>query len=594
MSSTHVALDTPLAEAAGAGAAGETRVGADGRDEILAAVRRIGESSGFDATDRSRKLLEYIVNEVLSGRGARIKAYSIATEVLGRPESFDPQKDPIVRIEAARLRRALEHYYLTDGRTDPMVIAIPKGAYVPIFERRRPAEDGLPAESADPRPNARATAITTTLPGRRPLAVAAALALFTLFGTAAILAGWLKLGEIAAPPDAPMAGVVFKPLLDLTGSKDSATMVAGLSERIIEKTSRFKDLSVIAGDASASAPLSVARYEFGGTARMTNEEFIVQTRLVDRTDGRVMWADSITADMKVRQLYKAEVEIANKIATVIGEPDGVVFDAERRQALDTPPENWSAYVCTLQAYAYRATFSSVEYGPVRNCLEKAVKDSPGFATAWALLSLVYIDEARFFYASADSDANPTLATAFEAARRAIDLDPANVRGQQAMMMALFFQKKYAEALRVGGNALSINPNDIELKGDFGYRLALSGEWERGCALVQDALNASARKIAYYKTALAVCSYIKNDLQTAAALIADAAAFETPAYHVIAAAILAQAGDLEGADDNRRWLEQNARDELPRLLQQLPLRMVRPEDSNRFRESLRKAGFDLTG
>lgn len=163
-----------------------------------------------------------------------------------------------------------------------------------------------------------------------------------------------------------------------------------------------------------------------------------------------------------------------------------------------------------------------------------------------------------------------------------------------MMMALFFQKKYAEALRVGGNALSINPNDIELKGDFGYRLALSGEWERGCALVQDALNASARKIAYYKTALAVCSYIKNDLQTAAALIADAAAFETPAYHVIAAAILAQAGDLEGADDNRRWLEQNARDELPRLLQQLPLRMVRPEDSNRFRESLRKAGFDLTG
>jgi adenylate cyclase len=56
----------------------------------------------------------------LAGRGERIRGYSIATSVIGRDENFDPQIDPIRRIETGRLRRALEHYYLTEGRSDPV------------------------------------------------------------------------------------------------------------------------------------------------------------------------------------------------------------------------------------------------------------------------------------------------------------------------------------------------------------------------------------------------------------------------------------------------------------------------------------------
>jgi len=68
------------------------------------------------ATDRLRRLLEYLVTETLDGRGNRIKAYSIATEVFGRPSSFDP-KDPIVRIEAARLRRQIVENAGVEGST---------------------------------------------------------------------------------------------------------------------------------------------------------------------------------------------------------------------------------------------------------------------------------------------------------------------------------------------------------------------------------------------------------------------------------------------------------------------------------------------
>lgn len=107
-----------------------------GEDEVRAQLDRIRSSPDFEVPDRARKFLSCIVEEALTGRASRIKAYSIATEVFGRDASFDAQNDPVVRIEASRIRRALERYYLTAGRNDPLGIEMPKGAYVPIFARR--------------------------------------------------------------------------------------------------------------------------------------------------------------------------------------------------------------------------------------------------------------------------------------------------------------------------------------------------------------------------------------------------------------------------------------------------------------------------
>ena len=94
------------------------------------------ESADFIVPERARRFLSYIVEESLAGRADRIKAFSIATDVLGRGSSFDGSVDPVVRIEAGRVRRALEHYYLVAGADDPVIITIPKGGYVPIFTRR--------------------------------------------------------------------------------------------------------------------------------------------------------------------------------------------------------------------------------------------------------------------------------------------------------------------------------------------------------------------------------------------------------------------------------------------------------------------------
>ena len=69
-----------------------------------------------------------------------VKGYDIALEVFDRPETFDPDVDPIVRIEAARLRDRLREYYEADGKNDPIRIDLPKGTYTPQIEFRREVE----------------------------------------------------------------------------------------------------------------------------------------------------------------------------------------------------------------------------------------------------------------------------------------------------------------------------------------------------------------------------------------------------------------------------------------------------------------------
>ena len=90
---------------------------------------RILNSGPFHQSQRRQRFLEYLVNETLAGRGERLKGYNVALEVFDRPETFDPMVDPLVRIEAARLREKLREYY--DG---PTAKAIP---FASIYRRAR-------------------------------------------------------------------------------------------------------------------------------------------------------------------------------------------------------------------------------------------------------------------------------------------------------------------------------------------------------------------------------------------------------------------------------------------------------------------------
>src|ERR1700722_8907607 len=70
---------------------------------------------------RSKKLCQFLrftVEEVLRGHGSELKEYAIAVGVFKRGREFDPGADPIVRVQARRLRSKLERYYQTEGRAE--------------------------------------------------------------------------------------------------------------------------------------------------------------------------------------------------------------------------------------------------------------------------------------------------------------------------------------------------------------------------------------------------------------------------------------------------------------------------------------------
>jgi hypothetical protein len=85
--------------------------------------------------------LRFVVEEKLADRGDRLKAFSIACEVYGRDENFDPRSDTIVRVDAGRLRHRLASYYKSAGCNDPVRIDVPKGGYSPGMKTLRPTHN---------------------------------------------------------------------------------------------------------------------------------------------------------------------------------------------------------------------------------------------------------------------------------------------------------------------------------------------------------------------------------------------------------------------------------------------------------------------
>jgi tetratricopeptide (TPR) repeat protein len=114
--------------------------------EVERHLGKILNSETFCGLTCLQMFLRYVVTEELAGRGDRIKETAIAMAVYRRGIRFDPKCDSIVRVEAFKLRNALEQYYRLEGHDDTCIISIPKGQYVPEFRENGPMRDPLPID----------------------------------------------------------------------------------------------------------------------------------------------------------------------------------------------------------------------------------------------------------------------------------------------------------------------------------------------------------------------------------------------------------------------------------------------------------------
>ena len=115
---------------------GQTRVRPRSDPTARAQLERLLASATFRQVDRLKRFLNFIVTEALADRGDQLKEYAIGVEVFDKEASFDPRADPIVRVQARRLRTRLMRYYQEEARADELVIELPKGGYAPTFKPR--------------------------------------------------------------------------------------------------------------------------------------------------------------------------------------------------------------------------------------------------------------------------------------------------------------------------------------------------------------------------------------------------------------------------------------------------------------------------
>jgi Tol biopolymer transport system component len=126
-------------------------------------LQRIVTSAAFEDSERLVRFLNFVFEETLAGRGGLLKESVIGVEVFGRNPGYDPKTDPIVRVQARRLRVKLENWYLTGGQTSAVRITLPKGGYAVEFGAPPAAEAAVVAPVAKERRTARFLAAMAVL-----------------------------------------------------------------------------------------------------------------------------------------------------------------------------------------------------------------------------------------------------------------------------------------------------------------------------------------------------------------------------------------------------------------------------------------------
>jgi len=559
--------------------------------EVRTQLERILTSPHLQASERRRAFLRFVVEETLAGRANTLKGYTVAIAVFRRDETFDSQSDPVVRLEARRLRRDLDCYYVDAGSRDPVRISIPKGSYVPHFERSAtapglsgnatdrdapveqddpdvddgPTEQHRPQEShpADSGPGLGAKTASVIVANRRVLEVAALI--LTIAVTS--LVSWSVMRPEAPVPDTGGPAIAVLPFEPRDATEDSRYLAAGIGEELIGDLMRFPGFRLYTSaignaetrDATAaelSERLGIS-YIVQGSVRRDDEDIRVTARLFDAASGRVLWSQEYDRPYTPEALMGMETDIAGEIATALGQPYGIVnTDLSRRLA--TSPSAMPSYICVQRAYHYRRTFLRADFEPVLSCLEETVKRDPGYSDAWAMLGWLHLDAGRFEFFRPEA-LDEQYDRALEAASRAVSLAPDNTTALKALASIHHYRGDYDKGEQMARRAVDLNPHDPDALVQLGWRLAICGRFDEGIPLVQRAIDRTANPPGWYFHTLAIDRYLKGNYDEAMRLALRSARGGGPASPALVAIAAAAVGDR---DATRTALEEMSR--FPRM------------------------------
>lgn len=516
--------------------------------DVREALDRVLASSPFVRARRARGFLRFVTEQTLAGRADSVSGYTIAVEVFRRPVDFDAANDPLVRVEAGRVRLRLCEYYATEGRNDPIRIELRLGNYVPTFTYVDPPG----AEQPSP-PLRRFLAPLVALPALALLAVVWALG--SNAPPAASLDGNASEATRVVPTVAAernAARVAVHPFQNL-GADESRPLALGVTEEVMTRLGRYAGVRVVvatddtlpavSGTARNRAP-AAADYELLGSIRASPEKIRVLPRLVDARTGQQVWTAIYEEARGVDNVWKIIDEVAKAVAGTVGAPYGPLFDAEVARSLESPVETVDAYHCLLRFVFALEVISEGAHGRATDCFERAVAEEPGSSTSWARLAALYRMEYLHDFNVKDG-ATPALERAETAVRRALALDPGNAFAHQEQAFLCLLHDDRAGFEQSVARALALDPS-ADLRTAIGINFVKMGEAERGFALMEQGVAESPRAPPFFFLGYVVHALRLHDHEAAYRWAERAATPDWPLSQAVLAAVAALAGHNDRA------------------------------------------------
>jgi tetratricopeptide (TPR) repeat protein len=507
---------------------------ADARNEL----ERILSDPEFHCAERNKKFLRFIAEEFFAGRANALKAYAIAVDVFGRPESFDASTDPIVRIEATRLRSALIRYYETNAGGHGLEIRLPKGHYVPEFVRvaRKPKIVRPEPPSGERTPWSQFVGMLHDAPQRLITGIAlAACALVSAFATLSIMTFQSSSVSIT---DRPTVSVDIM----LNGSVEDARALT-LRDSLMIALSRFNTLRLSVGAYTASTGRSRpdarvhSRYQILLKYSADSQSRSMWWQVTDQGSGEAIRAgeEKVAADSLSQE--NVDDQLVSKLAVRIASIRGVINTIETARDLENPSLGNG---CVLRAGLALTTGNPELRTNARSCLERTLKLRPYDPDAHAMLAAILL-------ASDPKRTSAELASlASDHADQAVALAPQSDRSYMAQMMTAFRVGRLETARQAGRRAIALNPNNPAIAAKYSSILFAMGYWEDAVSLARKALLIDDIPQPDAERTLAFDAYRRGAYDEAIVRLKQMPESRCELSQLLLTASLAQAGDSQEA------------------------------------------------
>ena len=440
--------------------------------EALRQLKRICDSKEFSSKPLMVKFLTYLTEEYLEGNGDRLKGYTIAIDLLGQGEHFDPDQNALVRIYAGRLRRSLKIYYLEEGSEDPLVITIPKGRYCPVITRRDNTASDLQTG--------------------------------TDFSV-----------------ETNESSIAVLPFKNLSSSEDLDYLAMGFAQELSDVLTKYDELKVIG--INQGPDISLSEEEFMTRIRDKGIQFLVMGelagingevkisyRLIHAPDNTRLWASSRVFNKEENSLFQIQEKVSKEIAGNLGGAYGRINKKRFEILSASKPISFNEEELLLKYYHSQTILTPESIQEFHELAYRTLEQQPNSVLANALVAGIN----STVYAQDLPGADQAFIRMCELAEKAYNLNANHKLAFTTLASKCFYNNEKDRLYQLFEEGQKWLPNTPMGLGLFGIWFSLFGEWELGKELMDSMFEENVFVPSWYHGILFLYHYRKGDYQNA--------------------------------------------------------------------------------